>query len=258
MSIFQVRGGGTKRFPALLSVTAMLAVALLSATPAQAGFLNIGTVETFQTSSSGTNPAGTWTLEDKDWTYIESSGWSPNSSPIEDLQLTTNLDPTIFTNQFLIDNLSAYSSPITLMLGYKVHINGSFAGNYDFRDVQLGVIGSGNTFEVWKDVYASRADFDAGTTAGSGTLAAIYDINGVITPPSGPVLFPHGLVDLWVRDTIQLSAPGGGISSIGNTFRQEVPEVDPGFFGSALALVMGSLGLVERRVRRVAKSFITQ
>jgi hypothetical protein len=260
MSIPQVGGEGTKRFPFLLSTAVMLAVTVLSAMPAQAGFLNIGTVETFQTSSSGTNPTGTWTLEDKDFIYINSSGWSPNTSPIEDLQLTTNLDPSLFTNQFLIDNLSAYSSPITLKLGYQVHINGFFPENWDFRDVQLGVIGSGNTFEVWKDVYASRADFDANTTAGSGTLAAIYDINGVVTPPSGPVLFPHGLTDLWVRATIQLSAPGGGISSIGNTFRQEVqvPEVDPGFFGSALALVMGSLGLVERRVRRVAKACIIQ
>jgi len=144
----------------------------------------------------------------------------------------------IFTNQFLIDNMSAYHSLITLELGYHVHINGSFPGNWDFRDVQLGVLGSGNTFEVWKDVFASRAEFDAHTTAGSGTLAAIYDIDGVITPPSGPVVFPHGLVDLWVRDTIQLSN-GGGISSIGNTFRQEVPEVAPGFFGSAFALVIG-------------------
>ena len=143
------------------------------------------------------------------------------------------------------------------MLGYQVHINGSLPGYWDFRDVQLGAIHSGNTAEVWKDVYASRADFDANTTAGSGLLAAIYDIDGVITPPNGPVVFPQGLTTLWVRDTIQLSN-GGGISSIGNTYRQEVPEISPGFFGSALALVMGSLGLVERRVRRVAKSLITQ
>ena len=166
----------------------------------------------------------------------------------------------IFTNQFLIDNMSAYHSPITLELGYHVHINGSFPGNWDFRDVQLGVLGSGNTFEVWKDVFASRAEFDAHTTAGSGTLAAIYDIDGVITPPSGPVVFPQGFTDLWVRDTIQLSPVGGGISSIGNTFRQEVdvPEIDPSFFGSALALVIGSLGLVERRVRIVVESCIKQ
>ena len=260
MSIPQVGGGGTKRFPVLLSTAVMLAVALLFGLPAQAAIieLNIGTVQTFQTSSSGTNPTGTWTLGDKDWTYIDSSGWSPNTSPIEDLKLTTNFNPLIFTAQFLIDNMSAYHSPITLELGYHVHINGSVPGNWDFRDVQLGVIGSGNTFEEWKDVYASRADYDANTTPGSGTLAAIYDIDGVITPPSVPVVFPQGLYDLWVRDTIQLSPVGGGISSIGNTYRQEVPEISPGFFGSALALVMGSLGLVERRVRRVAKSLITQ
>jgi hypothetical protein len=49
MSIPQVGGEGTKRFPFLLSTAVMLAVTVLSAMPAQAGFLNIGTVETFQT-----------------------------------------------------------------------------------------------------------------------------------------------------------------------------------------------------------------
>jgi hypothetical protein len=62
-------------------------------------------------------------------------------------------------------------------------------------------------------------------------------------------LLPGGLTDLWVRDTIILSS-GGQVSSVNNTFRSQVPEIDPNSFGTALATVVGSLSLLERRARR--------
>jgi len=67
-----------------------------------AGFLNIGSVNTFATGSSVGNPVGTWTLGDKDFTYLSSTGtWTG----VEDIQLTTNFNPLIFSSQFLVTNL---------------------------------------------------------------------------------------------------------------------------------------------------------
>lgn len=42
------------------------------------------------------------------------------------------------------------------------------------------------------------------------------------------------------------SIPGGAIKA-GDTGVSAVPEIDPASFGSALALVLGSLGMIQRR-----------
>lgn len=221
-----------------------LALVLLAAGSAQAGFLNIGSVNTFATGSSLGNPTGTWTLEDKDWTYLSDSG---NWTGIEDIQLTTNFNPLIYSNQFLVDNLSGYNSPITLQIGYQTKINGAFGPNWTFYDARMGQDTSGETVEVWQDIYGSLAAFNANTTPGSGTLMSHFSLNGSL-PPAG--LFPFGTTDIWVRNSIILSSPGGQISSMSDTFRQAVPEIDPTSFGSALSLLFGAFGILERRSRR--------
>jgi len=230
-------------------------LALTAARPAVAGpSLTIGNVNTFKTSSSGTNPTGTWTLGDKDYTYLTSSlitgtsgttGWRG----FENIEIKENTNPAFFNHEFLIDNLSDYNTTGTsLFLGYRIHINGS-QGPATFRDVALSQINSGNTVEVWKDVYGSAADYANNTGAGTGTLAKFY-FNSVtaIVPPT--VAMPAGLTDLWIRDTFLLS--GGSLSSLNNTIGQKlgVPEIDPQSFASVLAIVTGALGLFERRARR--------
>ena len=178
---------------------------------------------------------------------------SPNSgnwSGIEDILLTENILPSLRSHQFLVSNLSGYSSPLTLKLGYQVHVNGADGPGWDFLDVNLGVNTSGSTVDVWKDVYQSLADFNAGTTPGSGTRAALHSHDGSL---ASPVTFSSGLTDLWIRDTVQLSGLGGQLSSFGNTLREvpaHTPEIDPASCGCVVALLMGSLGLLECRVRR--------
>jgi len=222
-----------------------LTLALLASGSAHAGYLDIGTVNTFATSSNLGNPTGTWTLEDKDWTYLSDSG---NWTGIERVQLLTNSNPLIYSNQFLIDTMSGYSSTITLQIGYRTSINGAAGPNWEFYDARMGEDTSGATVEVWQDIYGSLAAFNANTTPGSGTLMTHYSLNGSL-PPAG--LFPTGLTEIWVRNTVELSSPGGQISSMSDTFRQvNVPEIDPTSFGSALSLLFGAVGILERRTRR--------
>jgi hypothetical protein len=225
---------------------AAIAAWFLTSLPAHAApVLNIGPVTVFSGSSSPGNPVGTWTLGDKDWTYVADSG---NWSGIEYIQLTENVLPSLRSHQFLVSNLSGYASPLTLSLGYHVHINDADGPGWMFLDVNLGVNTSGATVDVWKDVYGSLADFNAHTGTGTGTLAALHSQNGSL---AAAVTFSVGLTDLWIRDTIQLSSPGGQLSSFGNTLRElNVPELNPASCGGAVALLMGSLGLLECSVRR--------
>lgn len=216
------------------SAALVAALAFGAAAPAVAGpFLDIGTVAEFAAG-------GEFTLGDKDFRYLDDSG---NWTGIEDIQLTANADPDVLSHQFLIDHLAGYSSPITLVLGYQVHINGTGVAQY-FRDVFLDAIVSTGTVDVWKDVYASQDDYDANTAPGSGTWA-LYSLNG----STDFEVFPIGLTDLWVRDTIKLTG-AGQVSSVANTFRQSVPEIDPRAIGGGLALVLGALALLERRFRQ--------
>ena len=223
-------------------------LALTAAWPATAGpELIIGNVNTFATSSSGTNPTGTWTLGDKDYTYLRSSTTTGTSGWLgfERIKILENFNPDLYSHQFLIDTLSNYNSPTELFLGYRVSINGA-AGPLTFQDVSMSQIFSGNTVQVWKDVFDSLAAFNAATEPGAGNLAAFYSLNGSATPT---VNMPPNLTELWVLDTFKLSTPGGSVSSINNTFRQSVPEIDPQSFASVLAIVTGALGLFERRAR---------
>lgn len=221
------------------SAALVVALAVGATVPAVAGpFLNIGSVATF--ADGPDEEGGPWTLGDKDFLYLESSD---NWTGAERIKLTENNDASLFTHQFLINDLDGYSSPITLMLGYQVHINGS-EGPRSFFDVFLDSIVTGMKVEVWKDVFDSREEYDANPAPGTGTWS-LYSLNGdrVGTP------FTAGLTDIWVRDTLKLSQ-GGQMSSVGNTFRQSVPEIDPRAFGGVLAFVLAALALLERRARR--------
>ena len=235
--------GRKPRFPKsrLLAGVAMT-LALLAGGQAKAAQVIIGSVSNFQ-NSSNVSVNGKWTLGDKDWTYLDQSGtWSGNES----IELLSNANPSLLTHQFLVSNLSGYTSGQTLSVGYQVHINGSEGTKY-FYDARMGEDTSGATVEVWQDIYGSLNDFNASTTPGSGTLMTHYSLNGSL-PPAG--LFPGGLTDIWVRNTLTLSAPGGQISSMSDTFRQvSVPEIDPASFGSALSLLFGAFGILERRTR---------
>lgn len=217
------------------SAALVAALAFGAAAPAVAGpFLDIGTVAQFAAG-------GEFTLGDKDFMYLDDSG---NWTGIEDIQPTANANPAILSHQFLIGDLAGYSAPITLVLGYQVHINGTGVAQW-FRDVFLDSIVSSATVDVWKDVFDSEADYSANTAPGSGTWA-LSSVNGSTDIEA----FPIGLTDLWVRDTIKLSGVGGQISSTANTFRQSVPEIDARAIGGGLALVLGALALLERRFRQ--------
>lgn len=232
----------------LCSAAIAVAMAVGSALPAQAGpFLDIGKVSTFKAGPT-TNPGGPWTLGDKDFTWLADSGnWNQN----EDIQLQLNANPGIFSHQFLISNLSDYDAPITLQLDYKVHINGADGPSWSFFDIFLDSTVSGKTVEVWKDVFDSEAGYLAQTGYGGTTGPGQWHLSSLNGVPDSAV-FPAGLTDLWVRDTIKLSGVGGQVASVNNTFRQtNVPEIDPNSCASALGIVMGALSLLERRARRL-------
>lgn len=228
-----------------------LTLALLAGGQANAAQLTIGNLSAFASGSNLAIPAaGTWRLGDKDWTYLSQSGpWLGT----ENIKLTTNANPSILSHEFLIDNLSALNGNITIQVGYQVHINGTAGPGFTFFDARMGQIGTGETVEVWQDIYGTLAAFNANTAPASGTLMSHYSLNGN-NPPAG--VFPSGLTDIWVRNSITLSAPGGAISSVGDTFRQ-VPEIDPTSFGSALSLLFGAFGILERRTRRRLAAAVT-
>jgi hypothetical protein len=225
-----------------------MTLALLAGGQANAAQLTIGNISTFASGSNLAIPvAGTWRLGDKDWTYLsQTGGWDGQ----EQIKLTTNVNPLLLTHEFLIDTLSTLSMtgnvPLEAQLGYRVSIN-ELGPASTFYDARMGQIVSGATVEVWQDIYGSLASFNANLLPGSGTLMTHYSLDGS-NPPAG--LFPGGLTDLWVRNSIKLSLPGGSISSINDTFRQAVPEIDPTSFGSALSLLFGAVGILERRTRR--------
>jgi hypothetical protein len=208
----------------------------------------IGSMNNFQ-NGSNVSINGTWNLGDKDWTYLSRSG---NWQGFESIELLENFDPSLQSHQFLVSNMSSYNSPQTLSVGYQVHINGN-AGTQYFYDARMGENTSGATVLVWQDIYGSLIDFTNNTAPGSGTLMTHLSTNGSL-PPAG--LFPPFLIDIWVRNTVTLSGLGGQISSMGDTFRQ-VPEIDPTSFGSALSLLFGAFGILERRTRRRLSAAVT-
>jgi len=223
------------RLASLAIVTSLVAT---SAT-GWAGQLVVGNISTFSTGSTPGNPAGTWTLDDKSFTYLSQSGFSLSATSAE---LITIDDSQVGNyHSFSLAGLGALLPSSTYTLGYRVDVIPP--SPYALDTVAIDTIHLENRVTVYKDVFSSFSLFeDAAGTFGTGNLAALTSINGV---PSGAA--PLGLLtQVWVRDTIVLDA-SGEIAALSNVFTQAVPEIDPASFSSVLALVVGSLSVVERR-----------
>jgi len=108
---------------------------------------------------------------------------------------------------------------------------GNFAGSLALDDSQLsGGIAPGETFELFS--FASY-------TGGFSSLL----MNGSALSSLGGGSWAYGLLtltEIWTGTTMSLSVTG-----------TVVPEIDPASFGSALSLVLGALGLAERKRRRM-------
>jgi hypothetical protein len=100
-----------------------------------------------------------------------------------------------------------------------------------FNDSQLsGGIAPGETFDLFS--FASY-------TGGFSSLV----MNGSALSSLGTGAWAYGgliLTEIWTGTTMSLAVTGTA-----------VPEIDPASFGSALSLVLGALGLAERKRRRV-------
>ena len=146
----------------------------------------------------------------------------------------------LFGTQTVTGNFEQTSGAVSVMdllgltLGSYGHLDISgtsvFAGGLALDDTGLaGGLAPGETFEL----------FGFGSyTGGFASLA----VNGVPLSSLGGGLWSYGsltLTELWTNTTMSLSVSGPA----------PVPEIDPASFGSALALLLGSLGLLERKAR---------
>jgi hypothetical protein len=230
-----------------LSAALAVALALLGGGRSDAATLTIGNVNTFATGFTAGNPIGTWTLDDKDYTYLSSSGWLGVNGP-ERLTLNTNANVGIFSATLSIGEMSAYPATQTLVLNYQVHINGSnpggpwvFAAAALNQNVIFPPLVTSNM-----EVFGSYSDW----FNSSNNLTPLQFASNTTNPP-GITTLPGGFIDLWVRDTITLTQ-NGSLNSLSNTLiQQSVPEIDPNSFGSALSLALGALAVLERRARRL-------
>ena len=230
MSSFRPAAGhpSTSGLPRFLA-TACAAAFLLAAGFAQADPFNqitIGSVNTFATGSTTGNPPGTWSLADKSYTYLSSSGTAWTGSEV--LQITDI--PLLSLDTFSIGNMGTYINQ-TLSLSYHVHV----LNPINFIDqVALSVNHVADGVTVTKDVYS-----DAGFT---NLIVSQTSVNG----SSVPLTFIGYNTDLWITDTVVLS--GGAVNSISNTFHQQaVPEIDVASFAGAFPLLVAGLALLERR-----------
>ncbi|MFM8283157.1 MAG: hypothetical protein ACKOCW_06315 [Planctomycetaceae bacterium] len=221
-----------------LAAVGVAAASLLTvADPTWGGILVVGNISTFATGSTAGNPAGTWSLGDKSFTYLEQSGIS--QGPTSPELITIEDSPNDQYHSFSLAGLGGLGSG-TYALGYRVDVNPS--SPYFLNTVALDSTHISDTATVYKDVFSTLSAFAAATVHGTGDLASLTSLNGA---PTGAVSL--GLAtQVWVRDTIVLDATGH-VSSVVNVFTQAVPEIDPASFSSVLALVVGSLSVVERR-----------
>ena len=210
--------------------------------PLQAGSLIVGNISTFSTGSTPGNPAGTWTLDDKSFTYLGQTGFAVSGTSEEFI----TIDDSAVGNyhSFSLAGIGGLAQGAIYTLGYRVDVLPT--SPFFLDTVAIDTIHLKDTVTVYKDVFSTLSLFDAAAgTFGTGDLATLSSLNGV---PSNAV--PLGLLtQVWVRDTIQI-ATGGQVAAVSNTFTQAVPEIDPASFSSAVALVVGSLSLAERRRAR--------
>lgn len=234
----RLRGARGTRFLA----AACIAVVLFATGDARASsFLNIGNIYTFSTGSTAGNPAGSWTLQDKTFTYLSQSGFTMTGpGGIENMQLVDSNG----THTLSLGSLGFLTNSSTSTLGYRVQLAPS-SPYLGISDVALDSTHDVNNSYVYKDVFSSLALFNAGAAApGSGDLANLQSFNGA---PSGDFLLPGVYPQVWVRDWMILDATGK-VSSVNNAFTQTaVPEIEIASFAAALPLLVAGLALLERR-----------
>jgi hypothetical protein len=150
----------------------------------------------------------------------------------------------LLANQTVTGNFEQTSAGTTLvdLLGLTpgswghLGITGTadFAGSLALDDSQLsGGINGGQAFELFS--FASY-------TGGFSSLL----MNGTALSSLGTGVWAYGgltLTEIWTGTTMSLSVTGTAA----------VPEIDPASLGSALALVLGSLGMLERKARRLVR-----
>ena len=148
----------------------------------------------------------------------------------------------LLANQTVTGNFEQTSAGTTLvdLLGLTpgswghLGITGTadFAGSLALDDSQLsGGINGGQAFELFS--FASY----------TGGFSSLF-MNGSALSSLGTGVWAYGgltLTEIWTGTTMSLSVTGTAA----------VPEIDPASLGSALALVLGSLGMLERKRRRV-------
>jgi len=224
------------RFAAAAACAALL---LASTTTARAANLSVGNVYTFSTGSTpaGTDPAGTWTIGDKSFTYLTSTGFSLTSPGGDE---AINISDNANQYSFGMGQLNSLGAG-TYVLGYRLNILPS--SSYVLASVELSTTHLATPEAVAKDVYST---FDLFTTAGDGDLAHLFTVNNSISV-STPL---SGQTQVWVRDTIVIGA-GGAVQGLANNFNQQlVPEIDATSFAGAFPLLVGGLALLERRRRK--------
>ena len=233
-------GPGVSKFRLKTALASALAVglALISAGGAGASQLIVGTAAQFATG-------GTFTLGDKDWTYLSDNG---NWTGIEEITLSENANQSLSQHSLSYSQLQGYSSPLTLVFSYSVKINGA-NGPQTFFDARTNQNYLNSLATTTKEVYDSYNNWLNSTNNLTPLQISVDNVNPLAT------ILPSGLTELWVRDTIVLSGQGGSLNELSNTFSQ-VPEIDPNSFGSALTLVIGSLALLERRSRSLRQAIL--
>ncbi len=98
-----------------------------------------------------------------------------------------------------------------------------------------------DNLQLW-DFANSTGSFPVGTV---GYAASRISVGGNFQYGWTEFLVNIGGSVTFIQQAYQ-STPGVGIA-VGDTGVSAVPEIDPASFGSALALVLGSLGMIERR-----------
>lgn len=229
---------------------AALGVALLmgSTGPAGAGILLVGNVLTFSSGSSPAgNPQGSWTLDDKTFSYLDQSGFTMSGTGGPEVVRIVD-SPIGNVHSFSLQNLGNLAPGSTYTLGYRVNVVPS--SPFFLNTVALDSVHLVDTVRVYKDVFSTFSLFNSALGGfGGGDLAALSSLNGA---PAGPVSLAGQLTQVWVRDTIVLG-PNGQVDAISNTYTQrQVPEIDPTSATPMVALVMGGLAFCERRRRLAA------
>lgn len=233
----RLRGARVTRFLAALCAAALLCPAVDARA---ATVLPVGNVYTFSTGSTAGNPAGSWTLGDKMWSYVSSSNFNTTSpGGTENIQI---IDAGTNNHSFNLGSLGSLATSSTSWLGYSLQVVPP--SPYFLSSIALDSTHIVNNAFTYKDVFSSLSLFNSGAGApGSGDLLNLQSFNGA---PSADTPIPGGPTQVWVRDWIVLDATGA-ILSVNNNVTQAVPEIDLASFAGAFPLLVAGLALLERR-----------